>query len=51
MRRFLLSVAIGLLLLAFLVSPDAKEIAAGVAIFLFGMLMPEDGVRRLGGRP
>lgn len=30
-------------------SPSAQEIAAGVAIFLFGMLMLEDGFKLLGG--
>ena len=45
MKRFYLPVAIGVLLLAFWVSPDAQVIAAGVAIFLFGMLMLEDGFK------
>lgn len=49
MRRYYLPVAIGALLLAFWFSPDAQEIAAGVAIFLFGMLMLEDGFRLFGG--
>jgi phosphate:Na+ symporter len=49
MTRYFLPVAIGALLLAFWVSPDAREIAAGVAIFLFGMLMLEDGFKLLGG--
>ncbi|WP_323769289.1 Na/Pi symporter [Antarctobacter sp.] len=49
MKRYLLPVAIGALLLAFWFSPDAQEIAAGVAIFLFGMLMLEDGFKLLGG--
>jgi len=49
MKRYLLPVAIGSLLLAFWFSPDAQEIAAGVAIFLFGMLMLEDGFKLLGG--
>nr|WP_282563226.1 Na/Pi symporter [Gymnodinialimonas phycosphaerae] len=42
-------VAITALLLAFWFSPDAQEIAAGVAIFLFGMLMLEDGFKLFGG--
>ena len=49
MIRYYLPVAIGALLLAFWVSPDAQEIAAGVAIFLFGMLMLEDGFKLFGG--
>lgn len=49
MRKYYLPVAIGALLLAFWFSPDAQEIAAGVAIFLFGMLMLEDGFRLFGG--
>lgn len=48
MRRFYLPVVIGLLLLTFWVNPDTQEIAAGVAIFLFGMLMLEDGFKLLG---
>ena len=49
MRKYYLPVAIGALLVAFWLSPDAQEIAAGVAIFLFGMLMLEDGFKLLGG--
>lgn len=49
MRRYYLPVAIGGLLLAFWLSPDAQEIAAGIAIFLFGMLMLEEGFRLFGG--
>ncbi|MFY0690491.1 MAG: Na/Pi cotransporter family protein [Paracoccaceae bacterium] len=49
MTKFYLPVAIGALLLTFWLSPDAQEIAAGVAIFLFGMLMLEDGFKLLGG--
>lgn len=49
MTRYYLPVAIGALLLAFWFSPDAQEIAAGVAIFLFGMLMLEDGFRLFSG--
>ena len=49
MTRYYLPVAIGALLLAFWFSPDAQEIAAGVAIFLFGMLMLEDGFKLFGG--
>lgn len=49
MTRYYLPIAIGALLAAFWVSPNAQEIAAGVAIFLFGMLMLEDGFKLLGG--
>jgi phosphate:Na+ symporter len=49
MTRYYLPVAIALLLLAFWFSPDAQEIAAGVAIFLFGMLMLEDGFKLFSG--
>ncbi|TQE98824.1 MAG: Na/Pi cotransporter family protein [Spiribacter salinus] len=49
MTKYYLPVAIGTLLLAFWFSPNAQEIAAGVAIFLFGMLMLEDGFKLLGG--
>ena len=49
MRRYYLPVAIAALLLAFWFSPDAQEIAAGVAIFLFGMLMLEDGFKLFSG--
>jgi len=49
MTRYYLPVAIGALVVAFWISPDAQEIAAGVAIFLFGMLMLEDGFKLLGG--
>ena len=49
MTKYSLPVAIGLLLALFWISPDTQEIAAGVAIFLFGMLMLEDGFKRLGG--
>ncbi|MCU4652988.1 Na/Pi cotransporter family protein [Roseibacterium sp. SDUM158016] len=49
MTRYYLPIIIGALLLTFWVSPDAQEIAAGVAIFLFGMLMLEDGFKLFGG--
>src|SRR6056297_629174 len=49
MTKYYLPVAIGALLVAFWLSPNAQEIAAGVAIFLFGMLMLEDGFKLLGG--
>jgi phosphate:Na+ symporter len=49
LRRFYLPVAIGALVVAFWFSPDAQEIAAGVAIFLFGMIMLEDGFKLFSG--
>lgn len=49
MTRYYLPIVIGALLLAFWFSSDAQEIAAGVAIFLFGMLMLEDGFKLFGG--
>lgn len=49
MKRFYLPVAVGSLLLAFWISPDAQVIAAGVAIFLFGMIMLEDGFKLFSG--
>ena len=51
MTKFYLPAAIATLLLAFWFSPDAQEIAAGVAIFLFGMLMLEDGFKLFSGGP
>lgn len=49
MRRFYLPVAIGVLILAFWLRAEVQEIAAGVAIFLFGMLMLEDGFKLFSG--
>ncbi|MBV2358552.1 Na/Pi symporter [Thalassococcus sp. CAU 1522] len=49
MKRYLVPVAIAALLLGFWLSPESQEIAAGVAIFLFGMLMLEDGFRLFSG--
>jgi len=49
MSKYYLPVAIGALALAFWLKPEVQEIAAGVAIFLFGMLMLEDGFKLLGG--
>ena len=49
MRRYLVPVVIGALLITFWISSDAQEIAAGVAIFLFGMLMLENGFKLLTG--
>ncbi|AHM02786.1 Sodium-dependent phosphate transporter [Roseibacterium elongatum DSM 19469] len=49
MTRYALPGAIALMLGAFWYSPDVTEIAAGVAIFLFGMLLLEDGFKLFGG--
>ena len=48
-KRTLLPVLLVLLIFGFWISPDFQEIAAGVAIFLFGMLMLEDGFNRFSG--
>jgi phosphate:Na+ symporter len=49
MKKLLLPVILSLLLAGFWLSPDFQEIAAGVAIFLFGMLMLEDGFKLFSG--
>lgn len=49
MTKYYIPVAIGALLIAFWFSPNAQEIAAGVAIFLFGMIMLEDGFKLFSG--
>jgi len=49
LRRIVLPVIFGLLIYGFWISPDFKEIAAGVAIFLFGMLFLEEGFRAFTG--
>ncbi|MFD0980455.1 Na/Pi cotransporter family protein [Tropicimonas aquimaris] len=49
MKTVLLPLAVGALLLAFWASADFQEIAAGVAIFLFGMFMLEDGFKMFSG--
>lgn len=49
MKKYFLPIVISLLVLAFWLQPDLQEIAAGVAIFLFGMLMLEDGFKLFGG--
>ncbi len=48
-RKTLLPVILCILIFGFWISPDFQEIAAGVAIFLFGMLMLEDGFNRFSG--
>ena len=49
MKRLLLPVILLVLTLGFWASSDFQEIAAGVAIFLFGMLMLEDGFKLFSG--
>ncbi|MDU9005289.1 Na/Pi cotransporter family protein [Sedimentitalea todarodis] len=49
LRKVLLPVTIGMLIAGFWASSEFQEIAAGVAIFLFGMLMLEDGFRQFSG--
>lgn len=48
-RRIVLPVILAVLAYGFWISPDFKEIAAGVAIFLFGMIFLEDGFRAFTG--
>jgi phosphate:Na+ symporter len=49
LRKIVLPVIFAVLAYGFWVSPDFKEIAAGVAIFLFGMLFLEDGFKAFTG--
>ncbi|MCP3688331.1 MAG: Na/Pi cotransporter family protein [Gammaproteobacteria bacterium] len=49
LRKVLLPSILLLLSYGFWVSPDFKEIAAGVSIFLFGMLFLEDGFKAFTG--
>ncbi len=49
LRKILLPTVFALLAWGFWISPDFKEIAAGVAIFLFGMLSLEEGFRSFSG--
>ena len=49
MKKLVLPVILGFLILGFWASGDFQEIAAGVAIFLFGMLMLEDGFKLFSG--
>ena len=48
-RKIILTTIFVLLAYGFWASPDFKEIAAGVAIFLFGMLALEEGFRAFTG--
>lgn len=49
MKRLLLPVIFALLTFGFWIIPSFKEIAASVAIFLFGMLSFEEGFRAFTG--
>ncbi len=49
LRRIVLPSMLALLAYGFWVSTDFKEIAAGVAIFLFGMLSLEEGFKAFTG--
>ncbi len=49
MKKYFLPVALSALIFGFWLSPDFQQIAAGVAIFLFGMLMLEDGFKLFSG--
>lgn len=49
LRRIVLPSILIILAYGFWISPDFKEIAAGVAIFLFGMLTLEEGFKAFSG--
>ena len=49
LRKIILPTIIGLLAAGFWISPEFKEISAGVAIFLFGMLSLEEGFKAFTG--
>ena len=49
MKKILLPTILAILAYGFWISPDFKEISAGVAIFLFGMLALEDGFKAFTG--
>lgn len=49
MKKFFLPFIVVLLVTGFWISSDFQVIAAGVAIFLFGMLMLEDGFKQYAG--
>lgn len=49
LKKIILPTIFGILAYGFWVSPDLKEIAAGVAIFLFGMLFLEEGFKAYTG--
>jgi phosphate:Na+ symporter len=49
LRKILLPSILAILAYGFWISPDFKEISAGVAIFLFGMLTLEEGFKAFSG--
>lgn len=49
LKNILLPTILAVLAYGFWISPDFKEIAAGVAIFLFGMLTLEEGFKAFSG--
>ena len=49
LKRILLPTILAILAYGFWISPDFKEIAAGVAIFLFGMISLEEGFKAFSG--
>jgi phosphate:Na+ symporter len=49
LRKILIPAIFAILAYGFWISPDFKEISAGVAIFLFGMLFLEDGFKAFTG--
>ena len=49
LKKILLPSILAVLAYGFWISPDFKEIAAGVAIFLFGMLSLEEGFKAFSG--
>ena len=49
LRKILLAIIVLILGYGFWISSNFKEISAGVAIFLFGMLSLEDGFKLLSG--
>ena len=49
LNRLLLITILAILAYGFWISPDFKEISAGVAIFLFGMLALEEGFKAFSG--
>ncbi len=48
-KKLIVPLALALLIFGFWANPDLQEIAAGVAIFLFGMMMLEDGFKLFSG--
>ena len=49
LRRIIFPTVLALLAYGFWISPDFKQIAAGVSIFLFGMLFLEEGFKAFSG--